>query len=422
MTGDSKVIEINPVESTQIDSVEEELIYANINSLIYRVRKDGKYFLLKRSALKGIKGRKILRREYELSIGCDHPNIVDIYEYRKNAEDEDELVMEYVEGRTLTDFLKENPSHKTKKRIFTELLEAVAYLHQRRVIHNDLKPDNVIVSRTGDHVKLIDFGLSDDDAHYELKTPGFSVGFAAPELREDRESDVRSDIYSLGVIMRCLFGYRYFFVTHKCLKKNPARRFQNIQSLKKSWKRRDIIPGIPFLLFFVLLISFVIMTFIQDKKEQSRKLDELQAAIFTKANEIDLLQEAIESKVSVAPTPNDSFINIKKETKPVPPQNENKKIINNFKTAYKKLFSETLASMRECEYSPDIIEIFGNHSLQAKALYENAMEQASDEATKSEITSIIMQEAIYFEKDFHQLLNAAIEREKREAEEQMKEE
>lgn len=420
MEGDSEIKEFISEKPIQEISGIEELVHATKSSLLYRIRKDGKYFLLKRSAIEGLRGQHILRREYEISVGCNHPNIIDVYEFRKISEIEYELVMEYVEGRTLADFLKENPSLKTKKRIFSELLDAVGYLHQRRIIHNDLKPDNVLISRIGNHVKLIDLGLSDDDAHYELKTLGFSEDFAAPELSRYRKSDVRSDIYSLGVIMRWLFGGRYIFVIHKCLKKNPARRFHDIISLKKSWKRTEITRGIPFLLIFILLISLGIIIFIQNNKEQRQKLEELQAAISTMPNKPDFRQETMENEISVATAPDDSFI--EKETKPGSPQYENKKIIEDFRKAYKMLSSETVDSLGKCEYSSDMIEIFRNYSLKAKELYERAMEQASNESDKTVITSIMMQQSANVDKDFQKFLNTVVKREREELEELWNEE
>ena len=174
---DSEIRDIPDSDSNDFFS-EVELIYATSHSLLYRMRKDGKYFIVKQSAIPEEKGRKILRREYELSIGIDHPNIVDVYEYKRGEDGKDKIIMEYVEGRNLNDFLAERPSLKSRKRIFSELLDAIEYLHKKGVVHNDLKPENILISRNGNRLKLIDLGLANDDAHFAVKSPGFTKGFS----------------------------------------------------------------------------------------------------------------------------------------------------------------------------------------------------------------------------------------------------
>lgn len=432
MTGDSTIIEINPEESSRDGACieEKELLYATTNSLLFRIRKDGKYFLLKRGAIKGIRGRQILRREYELSVGCDHPNIIDVYEYRKisagnGEEDEYEMVMEYVEGRTLTEFLKEKPSHKTKKRIFAELLASVAYLHQRRIIHNDLKPDNILVSRNGDHVKLIDFGLSDNDAHYELKVLGFTDGFAPPELRDDRKSDIRSDIYSLGKIMGCIFGKRYLSVSNKCLRANPNRRFQDVAGLEKRWKRDNVSWIIPVVSFFLLLIAGGVWALIKDQNEQQQKLDRLQSAILMHANELNLQREIREKDKPETETSNEVVkekdpkqkiirANLAEEssmdTEPTTEINHSEEILQDFKLTLTRLSSEKLDSISKCDEIKKMILISQNFWMQVKDLYESRMDELPDEASKSQLTSIFFDESSRFDTQFHIYLKKAEEK------------
>ena len=425
ITGDSRIIETwGEVSSREEIKGEEKLIYATSTSLLYRVRKDGKYFLLKRSAIKGIRGRQILRREYELSAGCDHPNIIDIYEYRKiatatNPEEGYELVMEYVEGRTLSEFLKENPTLKTRKRIFSELLAAVAYLHQRRIIHNDLKPDNILISRNGDHVKLIDFGLSDDDTHFELKTLGFTDGFAAPELRDDRNSSVRSDIYSLGKIMHFIFGNRYFPISNKCLRKNRDKRFSNIKELESSWKRVYIswLAPVAILVFGLSLIG--ILAIIKDKNEQQQKLDSLQIAVMRYSDELNLQRENREkdkkdSEISndyKAEEPTGENTQVAVLSKEIPTakeagsqKNYDREIIKEFRRSLSRLSSKALDSISKCQTPQEILNVFNNYSLEGKELYDSRLAEVSDDASKSEVTSIMLDESARFDTQFHKYL------------------
>lgn len=389
-------------------------MYSTSGSLLYRIRKDGRYFLLKRSAISGSRGRKILRREYELSIGVTHPNIINVYEYRLNSSGQHEIVMEYVEGRTLDEFLKESPSQKTKKRIFEELLDAVAYLHQRRIIHNDLKPANILVSRNGDHIKLIDFGLCDDDAHYEIKTPGYSEGFAAPELKGDRKSDERSDIYSLGIIMRLIFGKSYGGVVRKCLKENPAKRFSDLTTLKKRWKREEMKWPLGVALIIVGLIVFGVISLIKENNSQRKKIDEFETAIIRQTNELTVQNDSGELKQVEIADSKDISRKIEPEReiqfieKPVNSDNKanNEKddkqlIIIEFRKTINKLSTLALDSMKQCKDIKEVNRVFLNYSLKVKDIYENRIENISDEKTKEELMGILLKESASFDKQYN---------------------
>jgi len=105
-----------------------KLLKSTAYSKLWRVSRDGKYFLIKTTKDNSDYQRKMLRRVYEISIGCDNPNIVHVFTYERNLPEGEGIVMEYIEGRTLDEFLLEKPSLKTKQRIFGELLSAVNYL------------------------------------------------------------------------------------------------------------------------------------------------------------------------------------------------------------------------------------------------------------------------------------------------------
>lgn len=292
VAGDSEILDIGDGRDEGNRESAPELIYASSLSLLYRLKKDGKFFIVKKTMVPGEKGCKMLRREYELSIGCDHPNIVHVYEYNEDALNGDEILMEYVEGRDLNDFLSEKPSLKSRKRIFSELLEAVLYLHRRRIIHNDLKPANILVSRNGDRLKLIDLGLSDDDAHYAIKTPGFSKGYVAPEILEGHRADERSDIYSIGILMRQIFGRKYSSIVKRCLLPDPGKRYKGIEALAKSWQRSYLKWLIPLIFMGAALIAVIIVHFSKDNIEQNRRLQEFEQIIARQNQELNSQREA----------------------------------------------------------------------------------------------------------------------------------
>ena len=217
-----------------------KLLRATAYTTIYRASKGGKYFLIKTTKDNTPHQLAMLRREYEISIGCDHPHIVHIYTLEENLPVGVGVVMEYIEGRTLADYLAENPSATDRNRIFKELLSAVGYLHNRGVIHNDLKPENILVTRADNSLKLIDFGLADNDADFALRTLGCTPTYASPELRmRSGQIDARSDIYSIGVLMAVIFGTKHRCIAKRCINENPDKRYKNIAALQLAWAHRD---------------------------------------------------------------------------------------------------------------------------------------------------------------------------------------
>ena len=215
-----------------------KLLKTTANASLYLAFKAGKRFLIKTTKDNSERQIKMLRREYELSIGCDHPHLVHIYTI-EDLPFGTGLVMEYIEGRTLDKYLAENPSKKERNRIFSELLLAVGYLHKRGVIHNDLKPENILVTHADNTLKLIDFGLADSDAEYAMRTLGCTPRYASPELQARAEViDARSDIYSVGVLMQEIFGTSS--ISARCTKANPEKCYANIAALQRAWQNRNL--------------------------------------------------------------------------------------------------------------------------------------------------------------------------------------
>ena len=149
------------------------------------------------------------------------------------------IVMEYVDGMTLAEFLATSPSASERKRILNELLDAVAFIHSHQVVHNDLKPENILVTRNGHSVKLIDFGYADCDFCTDKATGG-TKSYASPELLEGGEIDGTSDIYSIGLIIRALFPHHYKLIARKCQHENADRRYQKVSDIAKAIRQRDV--------------------------------------------------------------------------------------------------------------------------------------------------------------------------------------
>jgi len=138
------------------------------------------------------------KKEYEIMTLLYHPNLVRVrtLEY-DSREDNYYIVMEYIEGRTLKEYLdKGELSVPEAVDIMVPLLRAVEFIHSRNIIYRDIKPHNIIMSRDG--LKLTDFGLSNLYSSEDRIVRG-TLNYLAPEITRNRY-DFRADIYSLGVL------------------------------------------------------------------------------------------------------------------------------------------------------------------------------------------------------------------------------
>lgn len=140
--------------------------------------------------------------EGEVAVELKHPNIVETYEHGITTENEQFLVMEFVEGVGLS-YLVDVQNETMKRyrlRLMIELGRAISYFHRQNWIHRDICPRNVLVDRDN-HIKLIDFGLVVPNTA-DFRAPGNRTGTAhymAPELIKRRPTDQRIDIYSYAL-------------------------------------------------------------------------------------------------------------------------------------------------------------------------------------------------------------------------------
>ena len=174
-----------------------------------------------------------------LFLAC--PNLPRIYE----AAEKDEhaaILEEYIEGDNMQEMLKGALfSEKETRQIVRDLCSALWVLHKQGAVHRDIKPENVILR--GEQAVLIDFDASrvfKRDQSVDTVVLG-TTGFAAPEQYGMGQSDNRSDIYSLGVLMnvmltgqhpsRQLASGKFGRIVKKCTMTNPAGRYQTVLDL-----------------------------------------------------------------------------------------------------------------------------------------------------------------------------------------------
>jgi eukaryotic-like serine/threonine-protein kinase len=184
-------------------------------------------------------------REARAISSLNHPNICALYDIGPNY-----LVMELVEGETIAARLKRGALPvKTALLYGSQILAALSEAHEKDIIHRDLKPGNIMIAKSG--IKVLDFGLAKSGQDEVVTASGMVLGtpaYMAPEQREGKPADARSDIYSFGcVLYEMLTGARAAFQRRRvpsrrlerivscCLKEDPARRWQSAAELEREF-------------------------------------------------------------------------------------------------------------------------------------------------------------------------------------------
>lgn len=250
----------SPVEPGNESTSQPQLIHSSGAGYcdLYRIDRQGRFRVLK--CLKpSYRGKelyeRLLRKEFEIGYSLNHPHIAEYYAFQNTDLLGNCIEMEWIDGRTLEELLaSDKPDNALAEKLADELCDALSYIHSKQVIHRDLKPSNILVTHTGNTVKLIDFGFSDSDAHSILKISAGTAVYTAPEVLKGEEANVRSDIYSLGLILSQISrGFRR--VARKCCEPRPWRRYASAAEVKKAIHSRwPLFSGVLFILAVTAIV------------------------------------------------------------------------------------------------------------------------------------------------------------------------
>ena len=220
------------------------------------------------------------KEEAQAAAGLAHPNIVNVYDVG-DEQNINYIVMELVEGITLKTYIEKKGRLTVKEAtsIAIQVSAGLEIAHNNQIVHRDIKPQNIIISREG-KVKVTDFGIAKSvSSNTNTADAMGSVHYTSPEQARGGYSDAKSDIYSLGIVMYEMVTGRVPFdgettvvvaVKHlqedmvsprvyvsdipvslehiilKCTEKSPDRRYPNVAELIADLKQSLLTPDVNF--------------------------------------------------------------------------------------------------------------------------------------------------------------------------------
>lgn len=293
---------------------------------IYEARK-----ALKRFALKTLKPQfredlfyvGLLRKEFEVGYRLDHPSIVHTYSFEKVEGLGHCIVLEWIEGESLAESIaKQSLSAGECQKILLDICNALEYLEARQIVHQDIKPSNVMLTADGKHAKLIDFGFSDSPEFGTLKIIGGTSGYASPEQTEASEDKIThlSDIYAFGKLlegMPAAKSKKTKTLIDKILSPNPTHRPQDMATLKKDLKKafmpsvRKSTAGlvVVFLILCIVIASFIFLLSHQNSDDMNGGVGENRSEV----ENVEILPPEENASLNAETGSNNMATNLKEE-------------------------------------------------------------------------------------------------------------
>lgn len=254
-----------PMQSeTEFSHINESYVSTSGHTRLFTAMRYGKQYMLK-----GIKPdflyipvyRQALIKEFEIGLQLDHPNICRTIGMEEICNYGSMIIMEHIDGDTLQKLIDSGKlDAETARRIARQLADALDYMHSKQIIHRDLKPSNIMITHNGHNAKIIDFSLSDSDSFAVLKQPAGTSGYIAPEqFLPNAKSNIESDIYSFGMVVRKMADAtgdkQLEYISKACTNRNPSARPVNKQQIFNL--RRDKLRQRMLLLFLAAVSTFL---------------------------------------------------------------------------------------------------------------------------------------------------------------------
>lgn len=222
------------------------LLQQRRQNTIYSGKRYGKRFLIKAistdyQSLTDI--RMLQEKEFTLGFSLSHPNIAETYSLEDVPDLGRCIVMEYIDGMTLAEWIAQSPTRPERERVLSQLLDVLEYIHSLQLVHHDLKSSNILITHNGHNIKLIDFGLSDTDSTAQQNT-------------------VHTDIQLLGNIMQLILPKHYTSIRKLCILDQYPHIGAVKQAIQRVQTRRKRLPYIISVMILVISTILLVRTYL----------------------------------------------------------------------------------------------------------------------------------------------------------------
>ena len=217
------------------------------------------------------------RKENEIGFRLEHPNLVKSIYAEGILPADRYIVQEFIDGDNLRRFIKKNPDYFSKEenleKFIREFADVLDYLHSNQVLHLDIKPENILLTRIGHNLKLVDFGFCNHDSFDD--TRGGTTDYLAPERKGiQHQAGTETDFYGLGKILEFIRketngkeSKKFLRLEDGLLQNDPKRRISSKREIETLLKPQKNLATLWVVLSAVAVIAALVIIFNRPTEE-----------------------------------------------------------------------------------------------------------------------------------------------------------